>query len=108
MYVCVCNYICIHMFVHVCCGLPGGASGKEFTSHVGDIRDMGSSPELGRSPEVGSGSAVQYSCLQNAMDREAWWDHGITKELDTTVPPPTHTYVVRTQYICTLLILICN
>ena len=37
-----------------------------------DIRDMGSSPGSGRSPGVGHGNALQYSCLENPMDREAW------------------------------------
>ena len=89
VYVCVFTYIytCLYMYV---VGFPGGASGKEFASHVGDTRDMGSSPESGRSPEVGSGNALQYSCLENSMDREAWWDHGVAKELNTTVPPHTH------------------
>ena len=100
----MCIHICLYMYV---VGFPGSASGKEFASHVGATRDVGSSPESGRSPEVGSSTALQYSCLENSMDRGTWWDHGVAKELDTTVPP-THTYVVRTQYICTLFILIFN
>ena len=48
--------------------------------------DTGSIPESGRSPGGGHGNPVQYSCLKNSMDREAWagyspWGH---KELDTT------------------------
>ena len=39
----------------------------------GDTRDMDSIPRLGRSPGVGNGNPLQYSCLDNSMDREAWW-----------------------------------
>ena len=52
-----------------------------------DVRDMGSIPETGRSPGEGNGNPLQYSCLENPMDRGAWraiyssWGH---KELDTT------------------------
>ena len=41
--------------------------------NTGDIRDLGSSPGLGRSPGRGHGSLLQYSCLENPTDREAWW-----------------------------------
>ena len=43
--------------------------------------DMCSIPGSGRSPGGGNGNLLQYSCLRNPMDREAWWatDHGITR-----------------------------
>ena len=41
--------------------------------NAGDIRDMGSIPELGRYPGGGHGNPLQYSCLENPMDREACW-----------------------------------
>ena len=43
--------------------------------------DSGSIPGLGRSPEIGNGNPLQYSCLENSMDREAWWTivHGAIK-----------------------------
>ena len=49
-------------------------------------RDSGSIPELRISPEGGNGNPLQYSCLENPMDRRAWQAtvHGVTKELDTT------------------------
>ena len=47
---------------------PGGASGKESR----DIRDAGVIPGLGRSPGEGHGNPLQYYCLENPMDREAW------------------------------------
>ena len=48
--------------------------------------DAGSMPESGRSPEEGNDNPLQYSCLENSMDREAWWAtvHRGAKELDTT------------------------
>ena len=46
---------------------------KNPPANAGDIRDMSSIPELGRSPGGGHGNALQYSCLENPMDRGAWW-----------------------------------
>ena len=40
---------------------------------AGDARDMGSIPESGRSPGEGNGNPLQYSCLEDPMDRGAWW-----------------------------------
>ena len=50
-------------------------------ANAGDAGDMGSIPGLGRSPGGGNGNRLQYSCLENSMDRGAWWAavHGITK-----------------------------
>ena len=45
--------------------------------------DVGSIPGSGRSPEGGNGNPLQYSCLENSMDRGAWWAVS-AKELDTT------------------------
>ena len=42
-------------------------------ANAGDIRDVGSIPGLGRSPGKGHGNPLQYSCLENPMDRGAWW-----------------------------------
>ena len=46
--------------------------GKESTSTAGDARDMGSIPGSGRSPGAGHGNPLQYSYLENPMDRGAW------------------------------------
>ena len=45
-----------------------------------NVRDVGSIPGSGRSPGVGSGNPLQYSCLENPMDRGAWQAtvHGVT------------------------------
>ena len=57
---------------------PGGSEVKASASNV---RDMGSIPGSGRSPGEGNGNPLQYSCLENPMDGEAWWDtvHGVAK-----------------------------
>ena len=59
---------------------------KNLTANAGDIRDKGLTPGLGRSPEGEHGNTLQYSCLENLMDRGAWWAtvHGVAKEWDTT------------------------
>ena len=50
-----------------------------------NIGHMGCIPESGRSPGEGNGNPLQYSCLENSMDRGAWWAtvHGVAKEPDT-------------------------
>ena len=45
---------------------------KNPPANAGDIRDVGLIPELGRSPGEGPGHPLQYSCLENPMDRAAW------------------------------------
>ena len=51
-------------------GFPGSSDGKESTCNVGDL---GLIPELGRYSGGGHGNPLQYSCLENPRDREAWW-----------------------------------
>ena len=46
---------------------------KNLPSYAGDVRDMGSIPGSGRSPGRGHGNPLQYSCLENPMNRGAWW-----------------------------------
>jgi hypothetical protein len=43
------------------------------TGNAGDVRDEGSMPGLGRAPGGGQGNPLQYSCLENPMDRGACW-----------------------------------
>ena len=54
-------------------GFPGGTNGEELPASAGDIRNVGSIPGSGRSSGKGHGDPLQYSCLQNPMDRGAWW-----------------------------------
>ena len=59
-------------------GFPGGSVVKDVTAAAGDV---GSIPGSGRSPGVGNGNPLQYPCLENPMDRGAWWAtvQGVTK-----------------------------
>ena len=59
-------------------GLPRCLNGKGFTCSAGDV---GSIPASGR-----KGNPLQYSWLENPMDKEVWWArvHGVSKELGTT------------------------
>jgi len=54
---------------------------KNLPANGGDIRDTGSIPGLGKSPEERHGNPLQYSDLENPMDRGAWWAivHRVTK-----------------------------
>ena len=57
---------------------PGGAEVKASACNAGDL---GSISGLGRSPAEGNGNPLQYSCLENPMDKGAWWAtvHGVAK-----------------------------
>ena len=57
---------------------PGGSEVKVSACNAGDL---GSIPGWGRSPGEGNGNPLQYSCLENPMDRGAWWTaaHGVAK-----------------------------
>ena len=56
------------MSIFIFCHFPGGSDGKVSVYNVGDL---GSMPGLGRFPGEGNGNPLQYSCLENPMDREA-------------------------------------
>ena len=55
---------------------------KNSPANAEEVRDLGSIPGLGRSPGGGHGNPLQYSCLENPIDRGAWWAtvHGDHKE----------------------------
>ena len=54
---------------------------KNLPGNAGDTRDVGFIPGSARSPGRGNGNPLQYSCLENPMDRGAWWAtvHGVAK-----------------------------
>ena len=58
--------------------IPHRSVGKESAYNAGDL---GSIPELGRSPEEGNNNPLQFSCLENPMDRGIWWAtvQGVTR-----------------------------
>ena len=70
---------------------------KNPPANAGDIRDTGSIPGTGRSPGGGHGNPLYYSCLENPMDRGAWWAavHRVTKS-QTRLSDFTFTF--RRQY----------
>ena len=72
---------------------PGGASVKYLPVNAGDARDADSIPMSGRSRGEGTGNSLQYSCLENPMDRGAWLAtvHGVTKSW-TGLSAHTHTH----------------
>ena len=64
---------------NVCTGFPGGPLVKNLSTNAGDVRDTGSVPGLERSPGIGNGNPLQYSYLENSMDKRAW--HVIVHEV---------------------------
>ena len=75
-------FVYMHVYMHVCMGgVPGGSVVEKSPANAGDTGDTGSIPGLGRSPGEGNGNPLRYSCLENPVDRGAWWAivHGIVK-----------------------------
>ena len=74
---------------------------KNLPANAGDIRDVGSIPGLGRSPGRGHGNPLQYSCLENPMDREAWQATvlGVTKSQTWLKQLCMHTSLYMVQQI---------
>ena len=75
-------YSCFNLhFPNDTCSFPGGSVVKNLPAKAGDTGDVGSIPGLGRSPGAGNGNPLQYSCLENPMDRGAWQAivHGVAK-----------------------------
>ena len=72
--------------------LPGGSVVKNLPANARDTGDAGSIPGSRRFPWGGNGNPLQYSCLDNPVDRWAWQGaiHGVAKELDTTERLSTH------------------
>ena len=71
-------------------GFPGGSVVKYLPANAGDA---GSVPGLGRSPGEGNGNPLQYSCLENFMDRGVWQAAALrVTESDTTEQLSTHTH----------------
>ena len=63
-------------------GFPGGSVGKESSCNAGDTGDAGSILGSGRSLGGGQGNSLQYSCLENPMNKGAWQAmvHSVNKE----------------------------
>ena len=76
-------------------GFPGALVVKNSPANAGDIRDVGSLPGSGRSPGGGHDSSLQYSCLENPMDRGAWQAtvHGVAKSQLKRLSTRTYTHL---------------
>ena len=74
-------------------GCPGGSDCKESAWSAGD---PALTPRSERSPGEANGNPLQYSCLENTKDREAWWGtvHGVTKESDMTEQRSIHSQLL--------------
>ena len=64
---CIFTYVCIYIWA------SQWLSSKESICNAGVAGDVDSIPGLGRYPAGGHGNPLQYSCLENPMDRGAWW-----------------------------------
>ena len=75
-------------------GFPGGTLVKNLPANEGDARDGGLILVLRRSPGGGNGNPLQNSCLENFMDRGAWWAsiHGVAKS-NRTERLSIHTHI---------------
>ena len=71
---------------------PGDSAIKTLPAKAGDIGDSGLIPGWGRSPGGGNGNPLQYSCLENPMDRGSWWAivHGSQRVRRDLAPEHTH------------------
>ena len=71
---------------------------KNPPANIGDTKDMGSIPQSGRSPGVENGNLLQYSYLENSMDRGAWWAtvHEVAKS-QTRLHNQAHTHMLDTK-----------
>ena len=78
-------------------GLPWGLSGKKSACNAGAAGDVGSIPGLGRYPGKGKGNPLQYSCLEDPMERGAWWAtvHRIAKTWTRLKRLGMHTHLIR-------------
>ena len=67
----------LYVLLSACWGYNGSVT-REYTYNAGDL---GSIPGSGRSPGEGNGNPLQYFCLENSLDRGAWWAivHGVAK-----------------------------
>ena len=90
-------------------GLPWCLSSKEFVCNAGDAGDTVSIPGSGRSPGGGHGNPLQYSCLENPMDREAWWAtlHGVTKSWTRLKPLNTGAARMLFKLQCLMVCIFC-
>ena len=78
-------------------GFPSGLSSKESTFNAGDTGDMASIPGSGRIPGEGNGYPLQYSCLEDPMDRGVWRAsvHRVSKSRTRLKRLSMHTHITE-------------
>ena len=80
-------------------GFPGRSVGKNLPANAGDTGGVSSISGFGRSPGEGNGNPLQYSCLENSMNRGAWRAtvHGVAES-----QTPLSTNITETKCLCVL------
>ena len=124
---CICEHVCVYIYIYTHYKIWTSQVAllvKNMPVNTGDVTDVGSIPGLGRSPRGGHGNMLQYSCLENFVDRGSWWVHMVAKSQTWRKQLSMHAYMLYTQnffhklkyiyiicccftYIC-VYILICN
>ena len=109
VYICVCVCIYTHVYkrthTHTYTGFPGSSVGKKNLPTIQETSCNAGDPGLilgwGRSPGEGNVNPLQYSCLENSMDRGAWWPkvHGISRVGHDLVTKPSHAHTHLSTYI---------
>ena len=89
------------MTEHLISGFPGGIALRNIPANTSDTVGPGSSPASGRSPAGGNGNPLQYSCVENPMDRGTWWAtvHGVTESDRTEATEHTHLYYISWRQV---------
>ena len=79
---------------------------KNPPANAGDVRDTGSIPGSGRSPGGENGNPLQYYCLENPMDRRAWWaspwgckESYTTERLSLTLSLRSHLRAIKSEFL---------
>ena len=95
MYIYIYTFIYFYLTVQ---GFPDGSDGQESACNAGDPSSI---PESGRSPGEGNGNPLQYSCLENSMDRGAWQAtvHGVAKSQTRLSDQQTDTRLNTRSYL---------
>ena len=97
----ICNE---NMYEAIYWGFPGGAGVKNLPANAGETRDVSLIPGSGRSPRIGNGNPLQYSCLENPMNRGAWRAtvYGVAEcECACThARTHTHTHTLPPLFLC--------
>ena len=86
--------ICLFIWLHPVLDFPCSSVSKESACNAGD---QGSIPGSGRSPGEGNGNPLQYSCLENPMDRGAWQAtvHGVARVRHDLVTKPPPAFIIQ-------------